>query len=338
MADYLNPDSLLTPMGTNSMYAPTYMDMLTSDVQRKLQAQEALRHSNMMSEQDRRAKPWLTEAAISEAKMKSDRDLAMADPAMVEAWKQGQLGGFDEAMAKGKLAKGTVDSEIGVKNAANQFGINQTKYLDEYNKLAKIYQPLQAMVNSGMPSQMIQGNIMRLFKQQGADTDWMNPEYMQALELLSKDPQKLMTVLDNQMGSLMNQAQRFDLTKQREGDLAALERAKLAEAGAANRQKEDNSQVKLQTALLTQKTGQVKAQLSAYQKSISLLRLQYQTAKKEEEKAKYAQMITAEGEAYNQAKAELDFLEQQLLQLSGLQPYKAPAAPAAPTQNIIKLD
>ena len=236
MADYLNPDSMLTPMGSNSMYAPTYMDMLTSDVQRKLQAQEGLRHTNMMNEEDRRAKPWLTEAAISEAKMKSDRDLAMADPAMVQAWKQGQLGGFDESMAKGSLAKGTLESDIGMKNAANQFGTNQVKYLDEYSKLAKIYQPLQAMVNSGMDPKMIQGNIMRLFKQQGAGTDWMNPEYMQALELLSKDPMKLMQVMDSQMGSLMNQAQRFELTKQREGDMADMDRAQVQEQGAAKRQ------------------------------------------------------------------------------------------------------
>lgn len=331
MADYLNPDSMLQPMGANNtpLYAPSAWSIMTSDVKRQLQAEEALRHMNMMNEQDRRAKPWLTEAAISEAKMKSDRDLAMADPAMVEAWKQSQLGGFDKSIAEGKLAKGTVDSDINMKNTANTFGINQTKYLDEYNKLAKLYQPLQAMVNSGMDQKLIQDNIMRLFKQQGMDTDWVNPEYMQALQLLSKDPVKLMTVLDNQMGSLMNQAQRFDLTKQRESDLAAKERAEIAERGAnsrATKAKEGDDNYKLYNAY----TNNAKLYLQRAEKEEDVARIM--TLMKQGNPSEHI-------ERARQFRQEAIKAQNQANQLMGVAPVASEAsAPAASTQNIIKLD
>lgn len=230
--DYLNPDSLLKPTNAeNSIYAPSFDQMLMAETKRGLMADELASNLNERNQNARILERYKLPMEMA----KSDYELAEAQrknsPEYLDAMIKGYIGDSQAKQAQGSKAMGTLEKDIALANMTNDVGIGQAEVLKQYAPLYRLNQKISTVMSS-VPANKQQPYLKKILQDHFSakeNVNWLDPSYQKMLDDLTKDPRKLNNFITGQLNNVINQPQNFEWNK-----LAAELEAKKAIAANEN--------------------------------------------------------------------------------------------------------
>lgn len=214
--DYLNPDSLLKPTNAeNSIYAPSFDQMLMAETKRGLMADELASNLNERNQNARILERYKLPMEMA----KSDYELAEAQrknsPEYLDAMIKGYIGDSQAKQAQGSKAMGTLEKDIALANMTNDVGIGQAEVLKQYAPLYRLNQKISTVMSS-VPANKQQPYLKKILQDHFSakeNVNWLDPSYQKMLDDLTKDPRKLNNFITGQLNNVINQPQNFEWNK-----------------------------------------------------------------------------------------------------------------------------